>query len=148
LRHSIAPYGTFGSLLLVLCVWGFYIGNRSGKWGLLESSLFLSGIYCLQVGMGLWYRISLKDGIISRRAFAEPRVSIPISDITSLDHPSPKLKAVVNFNTPFRRISIVGHVGGVRKLINVSTKHFLSEDIRLLMLAIHEARPDLELPRT
>lgn len=146
LRHSSVPYRTLGMFFLILCLWGFWVSYRAGKWGLFESAILVSGIYSLQIAMGLWYRISLSDGVISERAFGKPRVSIAIGDITSVGQPAPDLKTVAAMNTPLRRVTINGRAAGIPKAINVSTKHFVAEDVHLLMRAIQQVRPDLVLP--
>jgi hypothetical protein len=50
-------------------------------------------------------------------------------------------------NRPFRRICINAGPKGARKTIDVSLKHFWQKDIRLLMTIIHQARPDVDMPK-
>jgi len=40
-----------------------------------------------------------------------------------------------------------GNPQGESKFIDVSLKHFAADDIRKLMRAIHQERPDLVLPK-
>jgi hypothetical protein len=147
LRHSIVPYRTLGAFFLLLAFWGLYVSWKSGKWGTFESSLLICGIYSLQVLMGLWYRIWFEDDVIHQRAFRMPRVSIGFPEITSVGHEVSDAKQLAQMNRPFRRISIQSHRDGVNKIIDVSLKHFVEADIRRLMIYIHQARPELPVPK-
>jgi hypothetical protein len=58
------------------------------------------------------------------------------------------LKArLCDVSTSSRRIAIYGDGSNGHKWIDVSLKHFAAEDIRRLMRAIHEQRPDLSMPK-
>lgn len=147
LRHSIVPYRTLGAFFLAFLVCGFVMSYRSTKWGAFESAVLLAGIYSLQIGMGLWYQIGIRDGIIWQRAFAKRRVSLAMSDIISVGRESSDVKTAAAMNRPFRRITIQGSASGAPITIDVSTKHFVAVDIQRLMHAIQEARPDLAVPK-
>jgi hypothetical protein len=97
--------------------------------------------------MGLWYRISLIDGVITQRAFRMPAVSIAIGEITSVGKEVSDPATVAKMNRPFRRLCINAGPEGARKTIDVSLKHFWKRDIQFLMTTIHEARPDLVMPK-
>lgn len=147
LRHSLAPYATLGTIFIGATVWAYFISLRAGKWGSFQSGLLICGIYSLQVAIGFWYRISLKDGVISQRAFGKRDVSISVTEITSVGKEVSDAATLARMNRPFRRICIIGGPAGARKTIDVSLKHFWQKDIQLLMTTIHEARPDLEMPK-
>ena len=97
--------------------------------------------------MGLWYSIWVEDGVVHQRAFRIPRVSIGIADITSVGRQASNAKELAKMNRPFRRISIEGRDATGSKFIDVSVKHFVNADIRQLMSLIHDARPDLAMPK-
>jgi hypothetical protein len=147
LRHSIVPYRTLGAFFLVIMVWAFVESYRTGKWGEFKSAVLVSGIYSLQIVLGFWYQIGMRDGLIWQRAFGKRRVSIAIHDISSVGQETSDAKTLVAMNRPFRRITIRGSTAGEAGSIDVSTKHFVAADIRRLMHIIHESRPDLSLPK-
>ena len=89
----------------------------------------------------------MRNRVIWQRAFGRRRVSIAIRDITSVGQETSDTKTLVAMNRPFRRITIQGSTTGVATTIDVSTKHFVAEDIRRLMHAIQQARPNLLLPQ-
>jgi hypothetical protein len=97
--------------------------------------------------MGFWYRISLEDGVVTQRAFGMRKVSIPISEIASVGKEVSDAATLARMNRPFRRICINAGAAGARKTIDASLKHFWQKDIRTLMNIIHNARPELEMPK-
>jgi hypothetical protein len=48
---------------------------------------------------------------------------------------------------PADRIAIYAGHGSEEKHIDVSLRHFVTSDIRQLLRAIHDKRPDLTLPK-
>jgi hypothetical protein len=147
LRHSVEPYVSLSIIFLGFALWGLVVGLRSNHWGAFQSGLLLCAIYSPMVAMGLWYRISLIDGVISQRAFRMLPVVIAISEITSVGKEVSDPATMAKMNRPFRRICINAGPKGARKTIDVSLKHFWKRDIQTLMTAIHEARPDLAMPK-
>ena len=147
LRHSIVPYRTLGAFFLAMLVWAFCVSYRSAKWGTFESALLVSAVYSLQIVLGLWYQIGLRNGVIWQRAFGKRRVSIAIRDISSVAQETSDAKTLVATSRPFRRITIQGSTAGAEGVIDVSTKHFVAEDIRQLMRLIQRERSDLHLPK-
>lgn len=146
LRHSIAPYRVLATLFLLLLGWSFVDSYRSRNWGFFQSILLISGCYLLSVLIGLWYGVGLRNGFIWQRAFGGRRVLLPIKDITSIDREMSDVKTLLAMNRPLDRITIQGNVEGRKVIVDVSTKHFVASDIRRLIQAIHEARPELALP--
>src|SRR5579863_7732409 len=119
LRHSIVPYRTLGAFFLAMLVWAFFVSYRSAKWGTFESALLVSAVYSLQICLGLWYRISLRDGVICQRAFGKRRVSIAIREISSVGQETSDVSTLVAMNRPFRRITIQGSTAGIVSTIDV-----------------------------
>lgn len=147
LRHSIVPYRTLGAFFLAILVWACVVSYRSGKWGTCESAALLSGIYILYILMGLWYQVGVRDGVIWQRSFGRRRVMLPLNDIKAVRREISDTRTLVAMNKPFDRIAIHGAIGGNTVDVDVSTKHFVAADIRRLMRLIHEARPNLALPK-
>lgn len=147
LHHSIVPYRTLGIIFLALFAWAAYLSLRAGNWESFKSGLLLLGIYSLWVGLGLWYRVGLRDGVIWQRAFGRRLVSLPINDIISVGHEISDAKTAATMNRPYDRIAIQGTTAGKAAIVDVSTRHFVASDIRRLVRCIHEARPDLVLPK-
>jgi hypothetical protein len=121
-------------------------GDRC-QWGAFQSGLLLCAMYSPMIAMGLWYRISLIDGVITQRAFRMPPVVIAISEITSVGKEVSDPATIAKMNRPFRRICINAGPKGARKTNDVSLKHFWKRDIQTLMTVIHEARPELAMPK-
>jgi hypothetical protein len=147
LRHSIVPYRTLGTFFLAVMVWGFVASYRSGKWGTFESAALVAGIYSLQIALGLWYQIGIRKGIIWRRAFGKPRESLELSDITSVGNVTSDTKTMAALNKPLRSVVIRGYAQGSPVTIDVSTKHFVTQDLHRLMQIIQEARPEIAVPK-
>ena len=147
LRHSIVPYRTLGTFFMAMLVWAFVDSYRSAKWGTFEGAVLVAGVYSLQIVLGLWYQVGMRDGVIWQRALGRPRVSLRFSEISSVGQEISDAKTLAVMNRPFRRIAIQGLVSGAPTTIDVSTKHFVAADIRRLMSSIQEARPDLAMPQ-
>jgi hypothetical protein len=77
-----------------MLVWAFVDSFRSAKWGLFESALLVSGVYSLQIVLGLWYQVGMRDGVIWQRAFGSRRVLLPISDISSVGEETSDIKTL------------------------------------------------------
>jgi hypothetical protein len=117
------PHRTVGVLFIGLCLFGLFVAHRTGKLGVFESGLlFFPVIQSLRVALGLLYRISLSNGVISRRAFGQPPVSIAIADITSVE-PACDLTTLATSHEPLPGFTVNGRsADGASKTINVSTK--------------------------
>jgi hypothetical protein len=125
----------------------FVLSYRSSDWGAFKSAVFVSGVYSLQIVLGLWYQIGLRNGVIWQRAFGKRRVFLPLSDISAVRQEASDIKGLVRASRPSSRITIHGRTEGSERRIDVSIKHFVAEDIRRLMHLIRESRPDLDLPK-
>jgi hypothetical protein len=130
--------------VVVFCV---VVSVRSGKWELFVAALACCGGWSLIILMMLWYRVWLEDGVIHQRAFAMSRVSIGIDEITSVGRQVSNAAELARMNRPFRRICIEASTNVGKRFIDVSLKHFVHADIKELMNVIHQARPDLVMPK-
>ena len=97
--------------------------------------------------MGTRYRIYWNNGEIIQKAVAGNLTKIKTDEITNEVQETSDLQTLATFSRPMRRIVIYARHADGGKFIDVSLKHFVAEDIRNLMRAIHERRPDLSLPK-
>ncbi|SRR6266851_78384 len=93
------------------------------------------------------YRIFWESGKIKQVAvYGDPTV-IELSEINKIAEERSDLQTLLAMRRPSRRIAIYARGASGHKWIDVSLKHFAAEDIRRLMRAIHEQRPDLSMPK-
>jgi hypothetical protein len=76
-----------------------------------------------------------------------PEVSINANEITRVALETSDTQTLLSLRRPFRRIAIYASSPNQSKMIDVSLKHFAPHDIRRLMQAIHDRRPDLSIPK-
>ena len=93
------------------------------------------------------YKISLQDGVITQKAFNMTDVVIKIKDISAVKQESSDALTMAKMNRPVQRITIYSDTDGVQSFIDISLKHFVADDIRRLLRAIQEQRPDLTMPK-
>lgn len=154
LRRSTAPYRTLSTVFGLFAIWGLVeavtSGNlalKSGNWNLFGVGLMIIGSYLPVIFIGYRYRIFLRDGIIVQKAYGMSDVAIKIKDISALKVETSSASDVAKMNRPFARIAIYSGTDRARSFIDVSLKHFVADDIRRLMRAIQEQRPDLTMPK-
>jgi hypothetical protein len=116
------------------------VGPNLGRW--LIWTLF--GSYVLLFGMK--YKISWDDVGLTMTASGGGKV-IRYNEITEIRYEIAGVNDSLSQSRPFRRIVIVGHRGKGGELIDVSLRHFQIEDIRNLLSAIRQHRPDLAFPK-
>jgi hypothetical protein len=92
------------------------------------------------------YRIFWDNGEIVQKAVAGNLTKIETGEITDVVQETSDIQTLLTFSRPMRRIVIYARYADRGKHIDVSLKHFVATDIRKLMKAIHDRRPDLELP--
>src|SRR5208337_3879507 len=93
------------------------------------------------------YRIFWKDGVIKQVSMNKFVTTISCPEITLVVHERSDLQNRLRMQRPLDRIAIYAGQGAQERQIDVSLRHFTSDDIRKLMHAIHEQRPDLTIPR-
>jgi hypothetical protein len=93
------------------------------------------------------YRIFWQDGEIKQISANKYVTTIRTSDITRVAQERSDLQTRLKLRRPADRISIYGGRGDEQKHIDVSLRHFVAADIRKLMQAVHDQRPDLPLPQ-
>ena len=93
------------------------------------------------------YRIFWKDGVITQVSVNKFLTTISCPEITRIVQERSDLQNRLRMQRPLDRIAIYAGQGTKERHIDVSLRHFVSDDIRRLMHAIHEQRPDLAIPR-
>jgi hypothetical protein len=147
LRRSTQPYQALVLIFGCVTILAAFTALQQRDWTIIGVMpfgwLFLVPI----IYIGTRYRLYWRGGAIIQRASGLDDVSIRSDEITRVVLERSDLQTLVSYRRPFRRIAIYAeHRDGV-KFIDVSLKHFVADDIRKLMRAIHEQRPDLSLPK-
>jgi hypothetical protein len=98
--------------------------------------------------IGLKYKISWTNQMICQEASGGAKVCIAYGEITQIVSEISKPGELLSASRPFRRIAIhAQESSGNEKLIDVSLKHFVANDVRDLMHMIRDHRPDLSMPK-
>lgn len=148
LRRTIAPYVGQIIILSLATLYFVFLSIKAQEW---KSTLVAVPVMWLLfsplVYFGLRYKISWTDEEICMAA-SGGKVRIKYEEITDIESETSKPGELLAASRPFRRIAIyAGKPHGEAKHIDVSLKHFVATDIRKLMHAIHDRRPDLTLPK-
>ena len=141
LHRSVAPYIGIGTIIGGVSIYATAAGLGKDPWGTLEVNAVLWAIFAGWVYFGMRYRIYWRYGEIRQRASGKPDLVLKISDLESVS-----LETAVDAGRPFRRIALYAGSDTQSQFIDVSLKHFVANDVRDLMRAIHAARPDLAIP--
>jgi hypothetical protein len=96
---------------------------------------------------GMRYRIFWDNNEVIQKAVAGNYTKIRTDEITDIVQETSDIQTLATFSRPMRRIVIYARHADGGKFIDVSLKHFVAGDIRKLMRAIHDRRPDLAIPR-
>jgi hypothetical protein len=96
---------------------------------------------------GTRYRIYWDNGQIIQKAVAGNLTKITTNEITEVVQETSDIQTLLTFSRPMRRIVFYARHADAGKYIDVSLKHFVAADIRKLMNAVHDRRPDLVLPQ-
>jgi hypothetical protein len=93
------------------------------------------------------YRIFWINGRIKQIAANKDVTVIDPPSITKIAHETSDLLTLFSFRRPSQRIAIYTGQGAEKRHIDVSLRHFATDDIRKLMQVIHGKRPDLTIPK-
>lgn len=149
LRRTVAPYMGQIVILSLVTLGALFVSIQRGAWGLILSVLIVGWpLFGVLVYIGRKYRIYWTEDDVRQQASGGADVSIKYSEIARIASETSKPGERLAASRPLRRIVIYAkesHAEG--KFIDVSLKHFVAEDIRNLMRAIHGRRPDLSLPK-
>ncbi len=148
LRRSVAPYVGLPVIFTCVLIGMVAVAIKINDWSGIETivPIFLV-FFGAVVFMGARYRIFWKDGEIVQKAVAGNLTKIKTDEITDVIQETSDVQTLVTFSRPMRRIVIYARHADGGKFIDVSLKHFVADDIRKLMSAIHDRRPDLQIPK-
>jgi len=148
LRRTIAPY--MGQIIiLVLVTFGvLFVCIKKHEWALLLPVSIVWLLFLILTCIGLKYKINWTDNEICQKASGGSKVCIQYSEITKVVSEISKPGDILAASRPFRRVAIYAEEPrGEGRFIDVSLKHFVTDDVRKLMCVIHDHRSDLVLPR-
>jgi hypothetical protein len=147
LRRTIAPYAGIILIIFLSSIYLTWIGFTARVWQMFICVLVSWLLFFAWLYFGIRYKIGFNDELISQEASGGAPLLIAYSEITRVTEEVSAAKELLAASRPFRRITIwAERPPGDIIYIDVSLKHFAREDIRRLMLKIHEHRPDLKLP--
>jgi len=144
LKRSMKPY--IGELIIIggviiLLTWTFI---KTSSWSFIWVILIGFVLYVLEHYTDLRYRVFWKNGAVERIGTSNFVTRIIASDITKVTLEKSDLATMLSRTRPTRRITIYGKND---QHLDVSLKHFVTEDIQKLMEEIHKLRPDLDIPK-
>lgn len=135
-------------ILSLVTLFLLFTSIKVHAWGPLLTAPVMWLLFSIPIYIGLKYKISWSDKEVCQEASGGPKVCIPYSEITNVRSEISKPGGLLAASRPFRRIAIyAGDTKGTGKFIDVSLKHFAADDVRKLMAALHDRRPDLALPK-
>lgn len=143
LRRSIQPYVGMGlACALFLGLLGVIAAETRTWTPVLEFGWLPPLLFMGWVALGMRYQVSFTETAIEMRASGLAPVSVRFDEIAKVENEASTLRG-----RPFRRIAIYSNKqGGKVKWIDISLKHFTTEDIRVLLQMIGQKRPDLGVP--
>jgi hypothetical protein len=148
LRRTIQPY--IGIVIITAILSGLLIFNaiKTADLSWLEAIGVMVTILIVTQYPNTRYRICWQHGHeIKQIASNKVVTTIKTSEITRIEQERSDPLTLLQMRRPSRRIAIYADGSDGQKWIDVSLKHFAADDIRRLMRAIHESRPDLSMPK-
>jgi hypothetical protein len=148
LKRSVDPYVGFAVILFGVTGLTVFVSLKTHSWAPLEAMPLGWLFFVVIVYIGTRYRILWRDGEVVQRASGGTDVSIRTDEITRIEQETSDVGTALGMRRPFRRITIYAEKSyGDGKFIDVSLKHFATDDVHKLMRAIQDRRPDLTLPK-
>lgn len=143
LRRNSGPYIWFPAIVLPVLIFG---AITTGDWkGIMFAMAIFSVIWIGMTWIQNGYRIWWKDNALFQRASNGDITTIKIDEIQKLRRERSDAQTLISMQRPALRITVYGETTEGSKIIDISLKHFKSEDIRKLMKIIHECRSDIEM---
>jgi hypothetical protein len=147
LTRSIQPYIGLAVILLLVSIFVVATGSfKQNDWTfifmIVSGSVFF---LALNTFIGTRYRVYWRNDAVGMHPVGSNQdVIIPVEKITLV-----REETSLQRGRAFRRIAIYAHsTEDKATFVDISLKHFVAYDIRKLMRAIHEERPDLALPKS
>jgi hypothetical protein len=147
LRRTLQPYALLLIVLVALTLLGAFDAIKDHDLNWVGAILFLWAISILSLYPDTRYRVFWENDTIKQIAANKDVTIIKPSEIKNIGLEHSNLQELFGMRRPSRRIAIYGNGSDGQKWIDVSLKHFAADDIRRLMRAIHERRPDLAIPK-
>jgi hypothetical protein len=146
LRLTVSPYIGQTLILSMVTIFALWVAYAKQQWGFFWIFLVwvLWASYILF--FGLKYRVYWNDVGVVMRASGGPDRHIGFSEITKIQYETAKTNEFLSQSRPFRRIVIFGDKHDHNARIDVSLRHFRIQDIKNLISAIGERRPDIKIP--
>lgn len=147
LRRTIEPYRVLLVVLIAVTLLGIFdeLKTRDINW--IGAILFVWVLPVPLLYSDTRYRIFWENGAIKQVAANKDVTIIKPLDIKRIELERSDIQTLFAMRRPSRRIAIYANGPDGHKWIDVSLKHFAADDIRRLMQAIHERRPDLSIPK-
>jgi hypothetical protein len=147
LRRSGGPYIGLATILVGVTGLMIFASLETNDWAPIASMSVGWFFFGVVIYIGTRYRVFWRGGTVVRKASGMASVSIRIDEITRIVQETSDARTWRSFRRPFRRITIYADKRlDEGRSIDVSLKHFLADDVRRLMRAIRDQRPDLKLP--
>jgi hypothetical protein len=147
LRRTFQPYAALTIIVSLVSVVILFAVIKSGDLSGLLAIAFLWVIGIWSQYANTRYRIFWEQGKVKQVAAYGDITIIDPSEIKKIALERSDLQTLFAMRRPSRRIAIYARGSEGHKWIDVSLKHFAGDDIRRLMHAIHERRPDLSIPK-
>lgn len=147
LKRIIGPYVGYIVIFAAISVRWFFAIYRTGNWGGIGVLALLWGVLLVSQYPNTRYRIFWHDDEIEQVSAYKDVTIIKVADIKRIALESSDLRTLLSLTRPSNRITIYGKGGERPQWIDVSLKHFAADDVRRLMHAIHERRPELSIPK-
>jgi|SRR5262252_7684235 len=147
LRRTIQPYAAEIIVLGVVTLLWISVLQKTGAFG---SSVVIASMWALFFFAHYTdtrYRVFWENGAIKQIAANKELTIIKPLDIKRIELERSDLQTLFAMRRPSRRIAIYANGPDGHKWIDVSLKHFAADDIRQLMRAIHDRRPELSIPK-
>ena len=147
LRRTLQPYAGNCIILTLATVIAVIATVKSSDLMFLWASLFSWILFAVAyVYFGLKYRILWNEDQVEMRASGGPKRCIPFDEISRIKYEIASPNEWFAQSRPFRRIVVYGRKNESDARVDISLRHFHLDDINQLLAAIHEHRPEIEIP--
>jgi hypothetical protein len=147
LRRTPTPYLGQAIILSVSSLLLFSLAYETREWNLLWSAALFWTLFAIYIVLfAMKYKILWNPKEVIMRASGGPEQRIPFDEISEIRKETAPASEFLSQARPFRRIVVYGRKHGPIRRIDISLRHFRSQDIEDLLTAIRLQRPDLDIP--